>query len=129
MTTSPTSGLGKREREIMDIVFRLGEASVADVRDAMEEPPSYSSVRTMLAYLEKKGHLRHRQEGPRYVYQPTLDATNARRSALRHLIDTFFDGSAEAMVTTLVENPRALGSTDLEDLRRVIEEARRERER
>ena len=84
--------LSRRERQIMDIVYEAGQASAADVLDRLPDPPSYSAVRAMLRVLEEKGHLRHKQDGPRYVYLPTVSRDEARRSALRRLLRTFFDG-------------------------------------
>ncbi|HJX01502.1 MAG TPA: BlaI/MecI/CopY family transcriptional regulator, partial [Terriglobales bacterium] len=82
--------LGRRERQIMDIVYRLGRASVSQVQAELPDPPSYSAVRAMLGFLEDKGHLRHHQDGLKYVYVPTTDRNKARASALQHLVKTFF---------------------------------------
>jgi predicted transcriptional regulator len=103
--------LGRRERQIMDVVHRLGEASVAEVRAALAEPPTYSAVRGMMGLLEQKGHLRHRRDGLRYVYAPTLAPAVARRHALRHMLATFFGGSVEEAATALFE----LSDTRLSD--------------
>lgn len=118
----------RREREIMDIVYRLGSASVAAVRAAMDEPPSYSAVRALLRVLREKGHLRCRTQGRRHVFSPTVRPERARRSALRGLLDTFFDGSVENAVATLLDlESRNLGDDELARLRRLIDDARRER--
>src|SRR4029078_10085385 len=85
--------LSRRERQILDILYERGEATAADVQIALPEPPSYSAVRALLRILEEKGHVRHKQDGPRYVYLPTLARDNAKRSALRHILKTFFDRS------------------------------------
>jgi len=98
---------GRREREITDAIHRLGEASVSDVRAMLAEPPTYSAVRGMMRLLEQKGHLRHRRDGLRYVYAPTLEPAAARRRALRHLLITFFGGSVEQAATALFELPDA----------------------
>src|SRR4051812_46696231 len=95
--------LGRRERQIMDLVHQLGEASVGEVRQRMPDPPSYSSVRTMLRLLEQKGHLRHRRDGLKYVYRSTEAPDKARRSALRHLLKTFFGGSAGDAVAAVLD--------------------------
>ena len=95
----------------MDIVYREGEATAARVQEEMPDPPGYSSVRTHLRILEEKGHLVHRQEGPRYVYRPTTPRSKARKSALQRVLETFFDDSVETAVATLLD----LESTDLSD--------------
>ncbi|HYM23642.1 MAG TPA: BlaI/MecI/CopY family transcriptional regulator [Vicinamibacterales bacterium] len=94
--------LTRRERQIMDILYRLGRATAADVMGELSGEPNYSTVRTQLRVLEEKGHVRHEEEGLRYVYSPALPRTTARKSALRHLVDTFFDGSAEKTVAALI---------------------------
>jgi BlaI family transcriptional regulator, penicillinase repressor len=123
--TSPSS-LSRRERQIMDALYVLGRASAAQVRERMPNPPGYSAVRALLRILEEKGHVRHEQDGIRYVYVPTVAPAKAQRSALKHMIDTFFGGSAARGMAALVE----LSGTDLDDeelrqLRRMIDEARK----
>ncbi len=123
----PSPELSRRERELMDIVYRLGEATVADVLDAMDDPPSYSAVRSTLNILETKGHLTHRHAGNRYVYLPTVDRAAARLSALEHLLQTFFDGSTADAVSALLEERRArLTEQEIERLSKLIRQARRE---
>src|SRR4030095_6190820 len=106
--------LGRRERQILEAVYRLGRASASDVQAQLPDPPSYSAVRAMLRILEEKGHLRHESDGPRYVYLPVVPRDRARRSALRHVVDTFFSGSVEQAVAALLDStdaqlpPRAL---------------------
>ena len=95
--------LSRRERQIMDIVYELKEASAVQVLERLPEPPSYSAVRALLRVLERKGHLVHRQDGPRYVFAPRLAKDKARRSALSHLRQTFFDGSTESVVAALLD--------------------------
>ncbi len=95
--------LTRRERQIMDVLFRQGEATVADVMEALPDPPGYSAVRATMRILEEKGHIRHREDGPRYVYLPRLEPQRARRAALEHLLETFFAGSAEQAVMALAE--------------------------
>jgi BlaI family transcriptional regulator, penicillinase repressor len=97
--------LGRRERQIMDILFRLGRASVADVLAELPDPPTYSAVRGMLRLLEDKGFVTHEREGLRYLYLPAEDASQARKSALRHLVRTFFGGSGESAVAALLDLP------------------------
>src|SRR5215467_10804192 len=95
---STPNSLSRRERQIMDVVYKLGRASVAEVLAALGRKSHYSTVRAQLRVLEQKGHLRHEAHGPRYVYLPIVPRDVARRSALRHLVETFFDGSAERLV-------------------------------
>ena len=122
----PTFGLGRREREIMEIVYRLGQVTAADVQAHLSDPLSDSSVRTMLRHLEGKGHLRHVEDGQRYVYTATMTPEGARRSALRHLVETFFDGSEEAVVSTLLRTSgKRLRDAELDRIARLVDEARR----
>jgi BlaI family transcriptional regulator, penicillinase repressor len=119
--------LGRRERQIMDAVYRLGRATVQEVLDSLPDPPSYSSVRAMMGLLEHKGHLKHEQDGPRYVYLPAISRDRAQRSALRHLVQTFFNGSPEQVVAALLDSPDAkLSQSELDRLARLIAGARRE---
>ncbi len=129
MRTNPLGQLGRRERQIMDVVFRLGRATAAEVQAELPNPPSYSAVRGMLRLLEEKGHLRHEQEGPRYVYRPTADPAQVSRGALRHVVRTFFDNSAaSAMAAMLGDEGRSLSDQELSRLERLLEQARRGRE-
>src|SRR5215204_4151009 len=98
MSTSLHNALTRRERQIMDILFRRGRATAAEVMEELPGEPSYSTVRTQLRVLEEKGHVRHEEEGLRYIYCPVVARHTARKSALRHLVDTFFEGSAEKAV-------------------------------
>ena len=126
LKTSAQNQLSRRERQIMDVVYRLGKATVSDVLERLPEPPSYSAVRALLRILEEKGHVRHQQDGPRYVYVPTIARDNAKRSALRHVLKTFFDGSAEQAISALLdENTSKLSSAELERLARLIDTARK----
>jgi predicted transcriptional regulator len=118
----PAAQLGKRERQIMEVVYRRGRASVSDVLTDLPDPPSYSSVRAMLRYLEDKGHLQHEEEGPRYVYLPTAPKQEVRKSALGHVVRTFFDGSVSSVVAALIENG-PLSSEEYERLSRMLDEA------
>jgi predicted transcriptional regulator len=111
----------------MDIVYRLGRGTAAEIRSAMADPPSYSAVRALLRILETKGHLRHEQDGARYVFRPTVAAEDARRGALDQVIDTFFQGSASGAVAALLDaNDRRLSRDELTQLARLIAEARKE---
>ena len=119
--------LGPRERQILDILYRLGEASVSQVREQIPDPPTYSSVRGMLALLERKGLVKHRQEQLRYVYAPSTARTKAGLAALRHMVKTFFDGSTEKAMAALLEmSDGDLSARDIERLRKEIERARKE---
>jgi predicted transcriptional regulator len=121
------SSLSRRERQIMDAVYRLGRASVTDVMDNIPDPPSYSAVRAMLGILENKGHLRHEQEGAKYVYLPTLAREKARKSALKSLVQTFFDGSSREAIAALLEMPDGkLSKDELQALGDLIEKAKKE---
>jgi BlaI family penicillinase repressor len=123
--TSAQTQLSRRERQIMDVVYRLGKATVTDVLERLPDPPSYSAVRALMRILEEKGHLSHEQDGPRYVYLPTTARDEASRSALAHLLRTFFDNSRESAMAALLD----LGGTPLADdeyqrLKTALEQAR-----
>jgi predicted transcriptional regulator len=126
MKTSPHLELSRRERQIIDILYAQGRATAAEVQTALPDPPSYSAVRAMLRILEEKGHVRHEQDGPRYVYVPTVARENAKRSAMRHMVRTFFDGSAEQAISALLDDSSArLSEAELDRLARLIDQARR----
>jgi BlaI family penicillinase repressor len=118
-------GLSRRERQIMDIAWRDGRVTAGEVLERMTKAPSYSAVRATLRILETKGHLRHEDDGTRYFYLPTLPRERARKSALRNLVDTFFEGSTEKVVAALLGHDE-LGKRDLERLSALIERARKE---
>ena len=125
MTTPWHSRLSRRERQIMDILFRHGRAPASVVRDELPGDLSSSTVRTQLRILERKGHVRHDEEGLRYVYRPVTSPRTARRSALRHLVDTFFEGSAERAVAALLGGEaRRLTDPELDRIARIVTEAR-----
>ena len=116
--------LSRRERQIMDVLYRVGKATAAEVQAALPDPPGYSAVRAMLRILEEKGHIRHEQDGARYVFIPTLKRDAAKKSALRHLVNTFFDGSASQVMAALFDlSARDLDEQELERLRQLIDEA------
>ena len=127
-TTSPLGAkLTRRERQIMDILYRDGQATVGDVMAQLPDPPSYSAVRATMNVLKEKGHVRHRQDGPRYVYLPAIPRDRARRAALNHLLQTFFDGSAESAVVALLQMSNSnLSPTDFERLAAEVRKARQE---
>jgi len=119
--------LSRRERQIMDIIYELKEATVIQVMERLPSPPSYSAVRGLLRVLENKGHLSHRQEGPRYIYGPTLPRERARRGALRHLLKTFFDNSTEDVVTALLDiSEEKLSDEDYSRLLELVRKAQKE---
>src|SRR5882762_1114681 len=107
MTKFTATSLTRRERQIMDILYRQGRATAGEVMDALSGSPNYSTVRTQLRVLEEKGHVRHEEHGLRYVYSPAVPRHAARKSALRHLVETFFDGSIEKTVAALLGAERA----------------------
>ena len=118
--------LSRRERQIMDVIYRRGRATAADVLDDIPDPPSYSAVRAMLRLLEEKGHVRHEQDGPRYVFLPIINRDRARKSALKHVVRTFFDGSATDAVAALLDADTKLTESDLDRLSAMIAHARTE---
>jgi len=123
----PTNTLSRRERQIMDIVYRLGSVTAADVRSNLADAPGYSAVRALLRILEEKGHLCHREDGPRYVYSPVVSRPAAQKSALKQMVRTFFDGSASQAVAALIDmSARELSDSDLKRLEKMVSEARRE---
>lgn len=119
--------LSRRERQIMDILFRAGPATAAEILAELPDAPSYSAVRALLRVLEEKGHVAHRQDGKRYVYAPVISAQSAQRSALRRVLNTFFDGSTERAVAALLDLSRSSLSTDeMNRIAELIEQAKRE---
>ena len=129
MTKQPDSYLSRREQQIMDAIYKLGEASVSDVQKQLPDPPGYSAVRTLMNILKDKGYLIYRQEKSKYIYMPTVQADVAKRSALTHLVDTFFDGSMPNAVSTLLDiSADSLSESELEDLAKMIEAARKEKQ-
>jgi BlaI family transcriptional regulator, penicillinase repressor len=124
---STLGGLSRRERQIMEILYRSGKASASEVREAMPDAPGYSAVRAMLRVLEEKGHVRHQEEGLKYVYAPVVARDKAKRSAVKHLLDTFFAGSPEQAVAALLDvSATRLTREDLDRMAGLIEKARRE---
>jgi BlaI family penicillinase repressor len=119
--------LSRRERQIMDVIYRRGRATAADIHESIPDPPGYSAVRAMLRVLEEKGHIRHEEKDLRYVFLPVVPREKARRSAVAHLLETFFEGSAEQAVATLLDvSARDLSKEKLDRLAALIEEARKE---
>src|ERR1700753_362896 len=122
------TSVSRRERQIMDVLYQRGRATAAEIHQALPDRPSYSAVRAKLRVLEEKGHVKHVEESLRYVYLPTLAPDRARRSALRHMVDTFFNGSAEQLVAALVDRSAALeiSQEELDRMSALIEKARQE---
>lgn len=128
MTPKPSSipTLSRRERQILDVLFRRKEATALEIQAELSDAPSYSTVRALLRILEEKGHVHHREDGPRYVYLPVVAPAEASRSALRHVLDTFFDGSAAgAMAALLGDNGAAITEDELQRLESLIAKARK----
>jgi predicted transcriptional regulator len=125
---SASNKLPRREREILEILFGLEEASAEDIRAKLSDPPSYSAVRALLARLEARGHVRHREEGPRYVYSPTVSPLTAGRAALRQYVRTFFGGSFEGLATSLLRDQNWTDD-ELDALQAEIDRARKERKK
>lgn len=124
---TPAGGLSRRERQIMDILYRRGKSSASEVREAMPNAPGYSAVRAMLRVLEDKGHVRHLAEGLKYVYLPTVTRDRAKRSAVKHLVDTFFKDSPEQVVAALLDvSSTRLTGAELDRMAEMIETARKE---
>lgn len=127
MSDRKSAQLSRRERQIMDAIYRRGAATAAEVHAAIPDPPSYSAVRALLRILEEKGHLTHAQDGPRYVYSPVVSRSAARESALRGVVRTFFDGSpTEAVAALLDMSDGKLSRTDLDEIAGLIRRAKRE---
>src|SRR3954451_8384275 len=124
---SALGGLSRRERQIMEILYQRGKASASEVREAMEDAPGYSAVRAMLRVLEEKGHVRHREEGLKYVYVPTMAREKAKHSAVKHVLDTFFAGSPEQIVAALLDvSATRLTREELDRMSQLIEKAKKE---
>ena len=127
MSRKSEAHLSRRERQIMDIIYRRGEASAAEVMADMPDPPSYSAVRTFLRLLEEKGHLKHRKQGAKYIFEPTRSRRQAGRSAVKRVLQTFFDGSTEKVVAALLDvSASDLSEEELNRLAELIEEAKKE---
>jgi len=119
--------LSRRERQIMDIVYEMNEVTVAQVLELIPDPPSYSTVRALLRVLEEKGHLIHKQQGPRYIYSPTLPREEARQNALKHVLKTFFDNSTEDVVAALLNiSEMDLSEEEYKRLTKLIKKAQNE---
>lgn len=130
MSKARLTSLSRRERDIMDVLFRRGRATADDVMHDLSGDPSYSTVRTQLRVLEEKGHVRHEEDGRRFVYLPAVTRSAARKVALRHVVDTFFDGSVERVVAALLGGEASrLTDDELSRIQRLVEEAKKEETR
>src|SRR5262249_50863507 len=124
--TPPHLHLSRRERQIMDVLYRKGSATAAEVLESMPQPPSYSAVRALLRILEQKGHVRHEESEGKYVFLPTVPPDKAKRSAIRHVVQTFFGGSAEQAVAALLDSSSSkLSESELDRLQDLIDRARK----
>jgi predicted transcriptional regulator len=122
-----SAGFSRREREIMDVLYRLGKASAAEIREQISDPPSYTAIRTHLSILEKKGHVRHESDGTRYIYAPLVGREQMGRQAIDSLLATFFDNSVERAVTAMLTRRDAdIPRADLDRLAQLIDKARKE---
>jgi len=127
MSENPHHQLSRRERQIMDIIYQRGQATAAEVLQNLPNPPGYSAVRAMLRLLEERGYLKHEQDGPRYLFKPTLAREKARKSAMKQMLATFFDGSTEQAVAALLSLSKSkLGKEELDRLSQMIETAKKE---
>ncbi|MBS1833040.1 MAG: BlaI/MecI/CopY family transcriptional regulator [Acidobacteria bacterium] len=120
-----TAPLSRRERQIMDVLYQKGRASAADIQEAIADAPGYSAIRALLRILEEKGHVRHEADGAKYVYLPTGSIEKAKRSAVRHMIDTFFQGNIETAVAALIDGKsKRISSAELDRIAKLIAEAK-----
>jgi predicted transcriptional regulator len=117
--------LSRRERQILDVIYHLGRATAAEVLERMPDAPTYTTVRGLLRVLESKGHVRHEDDGGRYVYFPTMTKQRAAKSALQHVVKTFFDGSPSSAMAALLGSERAISDDEIERLARLVENARK----
>ena len=128
MTTSPYADLSRRERQIMDVLFKRKSATVAEIQQYLDDTPAYNSIRVLLTILEKKGHVVHEKEGQKYVYRSRYSEERMKRTALKHIVTTFFEGSpANAMSTLLDVSSGDFSEEDLDNLSRMIERAKKEK--
>ena len=124
MPKQPPLDLSRRERQIMDIIYERGEATAAEVHERLSDPPTYTAVRGLLRILEAKGHLAHRREGSRYIYRPLVSKDRVGETVLRHVVRTFFDGSASRAVAARLGRQAEVSAAELAHLTRLIAEAR-----
>ena len=120
--------LSRRERQIMDVLYERGRATAAEILAALPDPPSYSSIRALIKVLEDKGHVKHQEDGPRYVFTPSVPRSKARRNAVKHLLQTFFDDSASEAVASLLGSGAKLKPEELDKIEQLIAKARKDSE-
>ena len=126
-TSNEDRGLSRRERQIMEALYQLGKASAADIRGALPNPPSYTAVRTLLTILQERGHVRHHNDGPRYIYEPVIPREEMAKTAIKGVLLTFFDNSVERVVATLVDRKEShISREQLDRLAQIIEQAKKE---
>ncbi len=126
MEATPHLNLSRRERQIMDAIYAVGQATVAEVLEGMPDPPSYSAVRAMVGKLERKGYLKHEEHGPRYVYVPTVPRAEAQETALQRVLRTFFDDSPTKAVAAILDlSAIDLSDTEIDEMAKLVEQARR----
>jgi predicted transcriptional regulator len=118
--------LSRRERQIMDVLYERGRATAAEILAALPDPPSYSAIRALIKVLEDKGHVKHQEDGPRYVFTPSVPRSKARRNAVKHLLQTFFDDSASEAVASLLGSAGKLKPEELDKIEELIARARKE---
>jgi predicted transcriptional regulator len=119
--------LSRRERQILDVIYHLGRATASEVLERLPDAPTYTTVRGLLRVLESKGHVRHEEDGARYVYIPTMTKQRAAKSALKHVVQTFFDGSPSSAMAALLGGERALSTEEIDRLAALVESARKEK--
>lgn len=128
MTTSPYADLSRRERQIMDVLFKRKKASVSEIQNYLDDTPAYNSIRVLLTILEKKGHVAHEKEGQKYIYRPLYSEERMKKTALKHMVTTFFEGSPAKVMSTLLDvSSNDLSKNDLDSLARMIETAKKEK--
>ena len=117
--------LSRRERQILDVIYRLGRATASEVLERIDDAPTYTTIRGLLRVLESKGHIRHEEDDGRYVYYPVVTKQRAAKSAIRHVVKTFFDGSPSEALAALLGGERTLDAREIERLAKIVDEARR----
>lgn len=125
--TLPEPALSRRERQILDVIYHLGRATASDVLERLTDAPTYTTVRGLLRVLESKGHVRHEEENGRYVYFPTMNKQRAAKTAIKHVVSTFFDDSPSAAMAALLGGERKLSADEIDRLAALVERARKEK--
>ena len=126
-TNQTGPGVSRRERQVMDILYSRGQATATEIHEALPDPPTFSATRAVIRTLEEKGHLAHKEQGLRYIYLPTVPVDRARKSAVAHLLSTFFDGSPARLMASLLDQPSAkLSDDELKSIEEMIRQSRKE---